>query len=210
MRSDSAARFKRDTADHVMTVLHDDGLYRHLRFQREFWQVPYLNKQRSGMYWFEIITVPGSLTFRGDGESFVFARLADMFEFFRGPVGQINPGYWVEKLTSHRDAAMSYDRDIFERLVKQEFVAAVRDRSAPAGLGLAVRRDLLDSYDHYTSCEEGARAALSEFEYEGFRFEDSWEWNLRDYDWWFLWALHGIVWGIAQYDAVKAPLAVAA
>ena len=27
-----AERFKRETAGHQMTVLHDDGLYRHLRF----------------------------------------------------------------------------------------------------------------------------------------------------------------------------------
>lgn len=44
---DIAARFARDTAQHEMTVLHDDGLYRHLRFQRTYWQPPLLKQQRS-------------------------------------------------------------------------------------------------------------------------------------------------------------------
>jgi hypothetical protein len=45
-----------------------------------------------------------------------------------------------------------------------------------------------------------------------FQFFDVWEWRLRNYDWWFLWSLHAIVWGIGQYDAshgrpvVVAPL----
>jgi hypothetical protein len=33
MTGDIATRFAKDTATHRMTVLHDDGLYRHLRFE---------------------------------------------------------------------------------------------------------------------------------------------------------------------------------
>jgi hypothetical protein len=39
---------------------------------------------------------------------------------------------------------------------------------------------------------------------ESFRFTDTWEWDLTDYDWQFLWCCHAIQWGIAQYDASKA------
>jgi hypothetical protein len=92
--------------------------------------------------------------------------------------------------------------------VKRAFVDAVRSREAPAGLGKAVRADLLDTWDYVTEYEDGARQALEAFQFEGFRFEDTQEWNLRDYDWWFLWALHGIVWGIAQYDSAKKLSAV--
>ena len=45
---------------------------------------------------------------------------------------------------------------------------------------------------------------LDSFEHKGFQFHDAREWEFRDYDWWFVWACHAIVWGIAQYDAVKA------
>jgi hypothetical protein len=203
------ARFQRETAHHRMTVLHDDGLYRHLHFQQYEWRPPLVRPVTSSMYWFDLITVPGALIFRGDGESFVFARDTDMFEFFRGPVGQINASYWAEKLTSHRDGVMRYDVDIYEATVKEAFVDAVRGGDAPPGLGMAVRRDLLESYDYFTGYEDGARQALDAFEFKGFRFESTYEWNLRDYDWWFLWALHGIVWGIAQYDAAKAAAAPA-
>lgn len=35
---------------------------------------------------------------------------------------------------------------------------------------------------------------------EGFRFTETWEWDLGDWDWQFLWCCHAIVWGIRQYD----------
>jgi hypothetical protein len=203
-REGIAARFARETTNHEMTVLHDDGLYRHLRFRASWWQPPLARKQTSSMYWFDLITAPGMLLFQGDGESFQFRRIEDMFEFFRGPAGRINPGYWAEKIVDGRDRLRKYDRDLFVALVKERFVNAARSGGVPAGTGRAIRADLLD-VDSYgspdTYCEEGARQALADFEHEGFRFDDTWEWDLQDYDWWFLWALHGIVWGIAQYDS---------
>jgi hypothetical protein len=228
--SDIAKRFARETANHRMTVLHDDGLYRHLRFQEHVWRPPLAEPQPTSFYWFELITVPGSLTFRGDGESFVFARLTDMFEFFRGPVGQTNPHYWSEKLTSgHGDRARHYDRDLFKRRVREAFVDEFRGRSAPHELRVALCRDVLSPDEAWS--EESAHRALAEFSYYAdekdrygrheyidgkytwipakrpdFEFSDTWEWDFRDYDWWFLWSLHAIVWGIAQYDAWKAPL----
>ena len=234
-REDVYERFQRETAKHEMTVLHDDGLYRHLRFKEP---------QRS-FYWFDLITAPGVLIFRGDGESFVFSRTEDMFEFFRGPVGRINPHYWSGKLTSDRDSVRKYDQDLFEQIVREHVAEAILDRSAPRGISRAIK-DMLENGD--ITWEGGARRALENFEYrlyeasctcgasatftddldasewsyrhgretdsavrhrtsvkpgDAFRFEDTWEWSFRDYDWWFLWALHAIVWGIAQYAAAK-------
>ena len=70
------------TADHKLTILHNDGLYRHIRFKNP----------KSIFYWFDLITWPGVLVFKGDMGCYVFSRLDDMFEFFTGPT--INPGYW--------------------------------------------------------------------------------------------------------------------
>lgn len=235
-----AERFAMDTRWHKMTILHDDGLYRHLRF----------NRPGNSAYWFDLITVPGSLVFQGDGDSYVFRRLKDMFEFFRSGVWEdgslhINPHYWAEKLTSDRDSVMKYDQDLFERQVKECVAEAIKDRSAPRGISRAVK-DLLANGD--ITWEGGARRALEEFEFcthtvacrhcgESARFDDAtdaslwgyrhtreskgvhttstqfeasfsfgetWEWEFRDYDWWFLWACRAIVWGIQQYDAAKA------
>lgn len=194
-------RFEVETATHAMTVKHDDGLYRHLRFAPT---------KGPSFYWFDLITWPHNLVFRGDGESYAFSRIEDMFAFFRSGIRrdgsiEINPVYWSEKLTSSRDV-MTYDEEIFRRRVKQDVAEAILDRRAPRGISRAIK-DLLEDGD--ITWEGGARQELDRFEFNGFRFEDSWEWNFRDYDWWFLWALHGICWGIAQYDAHKASGAAA-
>jgi hypothetical protein len=70
----SRERFEQETAEHEMTVLRDDGLYRHLRFQRP----------GTSIYWFDLVTWPGRLVICGDCGDLMFSRLRDMFEFF-GP-----------------------------------------------------------------------------------------------------------------------------
>lgn len=199
---ETTERFVRETAKHELTVLHDDGLYRHLRFMQP--------KPGSSCYWFDLITVPHALIFRGDGESFVFSRLEDMFQFFRSGVYRdgsihIDPGYYAEKLTSDRASVMKYDEDRFTQTVKDWTVEAIRDGSAPRGIGKAVREDILDNWE--IGDESLARQLLNDFEFKGFRFHDAWEVSFRDFDWWFLWACYGICWGIQQYDQAKAPKA---
>lgn len=232
-----AKRFARDAAQHQLTVLHDDGLYRHLRFRAP----------RRNTYWFDLITAPGSLTFRGDGESFTFDRDPDMFQFFRRRPGSINAHYWAQKVTSGRDGLMKYDDGQLTSWVREYTVEAIRDGWAPRGTGKAVT-ELLEEISLLGGTDErGARDLLEQFSYgevwtatcshcwesgrfdgdeeylanrwalnhervgaehrakttkqDGFTFGgDLWELSFAEYDWWFLWALHGIVWGIAQYD----------
>lgn len=89
---DEAARrrFNELSAEHEMAVLHDDGLYRHLRFSRP----------ETGVYSFDIVTWPGYLSLTGDLTSgLTFCRIEDMLEFFAGD--RINPGYWSEKLVNY-------------------------------------------------------------------------------------------------------------
>jgi hypothetical protein len=40
---------------------------------------------------------------------------------------------------------------------------------------------------------------------EGFRFTDTWEWDLGDWDWQFLWCCHAVQWGIGQHDGTDRP-----
>jgi hypothetical protein len=192
------ARFERETAEHAMTVLHDDGLYRHLRF---------LNPKDSA-YWFEIVTWPGSLVLRGDlNDAYTFTRLADMFEFFRGK--RINPHYWAEKLGGGQRSVQEFSEDAFRKTVWMYVREEARDFR---GLAKAVQEHFFaDTAVWNTEHEEDARAALDDFSYlpdgqggEPFKFEDTWEWSFNDYDWSFVWACHAIVWGIQQYDAAKA------
>jgi hypothetical protein len=219
-------RFARETAEHQMTVLHNDGLYRHLKFRNP----------KNSMYWFDLITVPGALIFQGDGDSFVFRRLTDMFEFFRGPVGEINPHYWSEKLTSSdRGQVMKYDQELLRKLVEDQVTEAIDDEAKEiaeeaeyleedeearepllTGLSQAIRDRIIDelfgdeSFDR-NLVEQFAYYAVEadEFAYPrkdpDFQFHDFWEQSCRDYDWWFLWACQAIVWGIAYHDSGTRP-----
>lgn len=232
---DIAERFARDTKTHEMTVLHDDGLYRHLRFQRP----------KSSCYWFDLVSWPGHLAFVGDvGAGYVFTRERDMVPFFRNRYG-INPGYWAEKLTSGGESVKRYSYAAFRRHIDE---AAAEHEDEFPGLTAAMISEVEDS-----SCEdseEAAREFLRDFTfnvgkarigaawnaivaardpdakavakaerdaalkdaaasaYRTFAFSDAWEWNLTDYHWEYLWACHAILWGIGQYDAAKkAPVA---
>lgn len=111
-----AARFKREAAGHEMTVLHEDGLYRHLRFEAT---------ERGRIGAFELITWPYNLVVKA-GWTFHFDIDAteDMFDLFRRTAltGQINPGYWSEKVRAGRDEVTGYSMD----LLKKEIKATVR------------------------------------------------------------------------------------
>lgn len=210
----SRERFIRETATHEMTVLRDDGLYRHLRFQRP----------DTSMYWFDLVTWPGVLTISGDCGCFVFSRTRDMFEFF-GDGGSsggfdddrygINPHYWSEKLRAPRqEAARKYDFEVYEARVREWLADALEqlDDDEHDALRAAVQEQLLDDElgEAYHS-EAEAHRRLRDFEHNGRRLGDTWEWDLREYDWSFLWCCWAIVWGIEQYRAAsRLPVEAAA
>lgn len=197
-------RFASDATAHTMTVPHDEGPYRHLQFRAP----------STSMYWFDLITVPGALIFQGDGDSFVFRRIEDMFAFFRGSAwkGKPNVGYWAEKLTDNRDSVVQYDQELLAENVKRDLAAHYGDETLPAGLEDAVRAELLDKFlgdetydrklvdDFMFYADEKDRYAFPRVA-PTFQFGETFEWNCRDWNWWFLWACHAILWGIAQYDS---------
>ena len=217
--TDPLAMLKVSTRKHTMTVLRDDDLYRHIRFQ----------EPGTSIWHFDLVTWPGHLVITGDLEDFHFARVSDMFEFFRNPVGYINPGYWAEKLRGPV-RTKSYSADRFKQLVFEHFHDAQDWLPRPhAPLWRAIRLQVLTDVEVYD--ESAAHRALQEFRfYEppplappvsraqdfvpqylpkasrrgvDFEFTDSWEWDLKEYDYHFLLSLHAIVWGIAQYDQAK-------
>lgn len=190
-----AALFARDTAEHAMTIRHDDDVHRHIAFY---------NSKHSWCMWFELTTVPGALIFDGDIGSYVFRRTNDMFKFFRGSAWQGRPNvhYWAEKLTAGRDSVKEFSTAAFEQVVKEQFFEAARYGGVPIGTGRALREEVLRFADEMN--DRDAHDAIERFEYEGFAFSDTWEWDFRDYSTRFLWACEAIVWGIAQYDAHAA------
>jgi hypothetical protein len=155
----AAEAFARDAADHELTILHDDGLYRHLRFVRMAEQEDGTRKPAS-FYWFDLITWPGSLAINGDMEGFMFSRVTDMFEFFRGR--RPNPGYWAEKLQG-QPRVKAYSEEVFRQHVLDYYAEAVESGGVPKGLGRAIREQVIGNGDAYF--EHGAREVLGEFEY---------------------------------------------
>jgi hypothetical protein len=199
-----AARFAKDTAEHGMTILHSDGLYRHLRFQ----------KPGTRFYYFDLITWPGYLTIAGDMGTFTFERTEDMFTFFRG-AGDINPQYWGEKIRAgagtNDKIATEYSEDLFKKQVTEHLAEYIEwndlSTAESQALAEAIKMQILDSGDTYH--EQGAREALDDFDgdyRDGIHhevFSDTWEWDWHDYTVQFLWCCFAIRWGISQFDAAS-------
>ncbi len=191
MKTDDEIRkqFEKDVADHVLTVKHEAGLYRHL----------YFGKPGDGNMAFSVVTWPGWLCYSGDMGTYVFSRLPDMFAFFRRPEGElsINPDYWAQKCegADKVDGIRAYDPELFRAEVAEWLDAAEASpetREEVEALVLA----------HAEDGEVLAREAVCDFKAgDGFEFRDFHEADCRRFTFRFLWCLHAVVWGIRQWDA---------
>lgn len=195
-------RFNSATEDHQLTVLHDDGLYRHLRFKNP----------ENGFYWFDLITWPGNLTITGDMGTWTFRRIEDMFDFF---TGHINTDYWAEKLqhgeTGGRGTARKYDADLFKKWLVQDFWETSRDLDNK--LATAWWRELVSDVlgDYAISDYSTTEAALDTLrnlflpKVLDTQYQDVWEavegWE--QYTSHFEWCLAAIVTGIRTYNTHK-------
>jgi hypothetical protein len=196
--------FLKDVDHHVMSVLRDDGLHRHIRFKRA----------DSGSYWFDLITWPGTLCIDGDCGTYVFRRLEDMFRFFRtdrdwlrdGATLAINPGYWGEKLQakSMHGGYEEFSADLVRESIKSRFDDWVEsegpDEAVKADLWEAIENDVL-----YYSDEDPHEfmRAIHGFNHNGFEFTDFWETKTHDYTFHFIWCCYAIAWGVKTYDEAK-------
>ncbi|MFB4275805.1 hypothetical protein ACBJ59_10970 [Nonomuraea sp. MTCD27] len=192
---DIAAQFARDTANHRLETLHDDGIYRQIRFTAP-----------GSLDWFDLITWPYNLIVNGSHGSYHFCRFGDdtkdMFVLFRAVAAgrRINPHYWAEKVRAGEVNAWS--EDAFRAWVAQE---AADQESQHPGMQNAVRDQILYSDEHGTDYEETARYAVAAFRHEGVRlaFPEKWERPFQDFHWQYLWQCHAVVHGIAAYDAAQ-------
>lgn len=200
--------YRQDTADHELTVLRDEGIYRHLKMR---------SATRGSFYWFEIVTWPGCLTINGDMGTYTFSRVDDMFRFFRADDGRINPYYWGQKLRGPEDGSRSvkaFSVDVYREVVRtlrDDRLEQIDDPNERSAFMLAVRSQLLGygprwqlDYEDVPDSFEGAYTRLSEFEFRGHAFYDTWEHQFYGWSVHYLWALHAIVDTIARYDALKA------
>lgn len=182
--------FARETKGHQMTIKLDQGLYRHLEFRD-----PKLGYCQS----FQIITWPGYLAYCGDMGSFTFARIEDMFQFFRHL--KINPNYWAEKLEAadEPDGYEKYDPEKMRRAIKEDHRQL--DKPARAAVSAEVKEILYCVDDEYDT-----RRRIGDVEFEGRQvFADFWEHDCKSFTGRFLWCCHAIRWAVEMYDKRPAP-----
>lgn len=195
-------QFNENLGDHEMRILHEDGLYRHLRFKNP----------DNGFYWFDLITWPGNLTITGDIGTYTFAREQDMFTFM---VGHINTGYWAEKLrhgsSGGRASVKNYNEDLFKKWLVEDFWGYSRDmetKTTKAWWGY-LKNEVLDGWVDTTTSESAMHAVQNISDSNSplrDHYQDVWEsasiWD--KYDWHFELCLAAIVTGIRTYKAHKA------
>lgn len=197
----SRTDFLNDVRGHKMTVIKDDGLYRHLRFKKTC----DLNQS------FSIVTWPGSLCFTGDMGTYVFSRRDDMFAFFRSSP-RINPAYWAEKLNAadKYGGVTGFSDELFNRAVISDLVDWMRqNRSCTTKLDRSyLWHDVIQSVIRVESEANGykKRSAACEFSHYVnddagvFGFCDFTEHNVDEFTDHYLWCCYAIIWGISAYD----------
>ena len=195
-------RFLDDTKEHRMTILHDDGAHRHIRF----------SKPQSSTYRFDLHTWPGYLCVTGDCGSYVFSRLHDMFEFFdhskRDPFA-INPDYWGQKLEAidKNGGYKQFSRDKFQALVKSHFSEFEFENK---GQRRAFKNSLKDAdWGGNVGSMDDAYRFFDDIDLEAnpyvdldacqFRIDELWDHDLEEFTFRYIWCCRAIRWGIRQY-----------
>jgi hypothetical protein len=187
----TAEAFLKDVADHVMTVKRDDGIYRHLHFRNA--------PPHSWNMWFEIVTWPGVLTIHGDMGTWTFARVEEMFKFFRDDKLEINPYYWSEKLQhgvhGGRDGSKVWNEDLFrQQLLERLEGYDGEDREAVVQ---ALKDDVFCHDNKYELMLAARDFKCGDFQFDPCELPDG-----KEYAYSFIWCCFALVWAIQQYDAM--------
>lgn len=195
----SRERFLNDVKDHKLTIIKDDGLYRHIR----------LSRKGSSVYRYDLITWPGYLCTTGDMGCWTFSRIEDMFEFFIMRDGDfnkpniINPGYWEEKIQSvskFGGPAETFNSDTFTENVIQRVKDYFEDDDEAIAECLEELKDQVLTYldDEH---EQAIYQKLMEFKFGDFSFDEIP--HAEEYTLHYIWILYAIVYGINEYTKAK-------
>jgi len=183
-RSCTEQQFLKDVTNHTMTVHTDIGMVRVLVFQ----QPGTINLM------FVLTTWPGYLCISGDMGTYVFSRLADMFQFFRSEGHEsvrglfINLPYWEQKLKAvdKNSNVKEYSYEIFKQIVQERIDEAETTKKQRDAI-----EHLVESLDGEDITEVHRRVS----EFDEFDFTDFWEHDLTEYTYHFIWICYAIAWG---------------
>lgn len=174
-------RFAKDVAEHVITIKHSHGLYRHYRCQRP----------RSWCMGFDIVAWPGSLCYTGDMGDYLFQRTDNMVEFMRTAVR--DRGYAAQKCVTKHDIK-EWREDLFrkalaDRLKEAKTIRVMRHGSFRDESVLDKIREITAAYDEYSSQHDAVKAMYESGLWDGCDLPEC-----TDYTHAFLWCLHAIQW----------------
>lgn len=192
--------FLEDVANHKLTVVNDNGLYRHLVLSKGSFD------QR-----FEITTWPNYLCISGDMGCYVFSRVEDMFTFFRNNQEDwgINTGYWHEKVEAEcgRDGVTKFDiQQVFDRLDQylSWFIEGKDTTDEEDAKAIEAATEQVNEFKE--CCEHSEYDAMNRYinwdsaEAGGMDLDDFWDGGFTKYTTRYLWCCYAIVWAIRQYD----------
>lgn len=165
-------RIANDLANHEITQLHGDGLYRHWRCK----------KPGTSSLYFDVITWPGFMCVTGDMGEYLFCRTRDMVEFMRSSC--MSYGYAAEKCVAHRGEIYEFSPQLLKEWLGECEAEATEEGDEERLEKIAeVRR----SYGEY-EIEHDAFKAI----YETGLDDDPP--RCRQFTYHFLWILHAIKW----------------
>lgn len=199
-KRDVRESFEKDIATHEMTVMMDTGTVRHVRFKRP----------NTICMYFDLITWPGRLCYSGDMGTYVFARLEDMFEFFRLETGR-KPGkmdlrYWAEKLEAvdKNGPAQEFSKEMMNDVLDDILTGLKDDGDFDAEELASIKKDIDWRLSMCADGEGAARRELEEIKQGGdLLFPELWDYNFQDYTFHFEWCCHAIEWAIGIYDQAQ-------
>ncbi|MEN8615532.1 hypothetical protein [Shewanella baltica] len=200
MKHPTRTSFLNDVAEHQLTILKDDGVFRHM-----------VLSQGSFEHRFEITTWPQHLCISGDMGCYVFSRVQDMFCFFRqsGDDWGVNASYWEEKVLAEckTDGTREFDaKEADQRLEQflQWFVEGLDPTNEEEAEAI---NSATNAVKEFTQNRENAEwdvvYRLNNWDEEdagGMTLDDFWDgWKDR-FTYRFIWCCYAIVFAILQYD----------
>lgn len=188
-------QFLKDMRNHKLTILKDDGIYRHIR----------LAGPHTSTHFFEIMTFPNYLTYVGDMGSYTFSRVEDMFRFFRMDSNGLNPnyGYWAEKCIAESVFGGGIREFSIERF--KECVIADTLEYLERGDISELNEEELSEISHLLDAEDEWEAIteIREHDSEIIPLTDFFENRLTKGTYYYQWCCCAIQWAIEEYDKAK-------
>jgi hypothetical protein len=175
-------RIVRDLAEHTITCLHSEGMYRHWRCQ----------KPGSWNMGFDIITWPGSLCYTGDMGDYLFKRTEDMVTFMSRACRDYQ--YSAEKCVANDGRLKEWREERFrevlaERCKESEEFTVIRQGKRETENVFEKTREIMDEYENYQSQHDAEKAMYESGLWDGGDMPSCMEYTFH-----FIWCLHAIKW----------------